>query len=63
MDARQRESPPIFRSARTFVREGDRRWQDAKPASADDGTGRNLTNEEPSASLALDDPQPTGNRR
>src|SRR5918995_6107730 len=26
-------------SARTFVQEGDRRWRDTKPASADDSTG------------------------
>jgi hypothetical protein len=28
-----------------------------------EGERRNLMTEEPSASLALDDPQPTGNRR
>ena len=68
MDAVQRESPPIFKTGSYFrprggLAVGKTRRPSPSTTEREETEERTLTTEEPSATLALDDPQINGNRR
>jgi hypothetical protein len=65
MNARQRESPPSSGSFWIFVQDGSCSGGEHLSAGVETkrGDGRDPMISEPSASFALDGPQPTGNRR